>query len=104
MNSWTEHEFDCTCAGALLARLTNDNWRATAHRVIVPDLEAARQDRYSIAAFFDPDTVRLHHIIFIALFGTFLLGNDCKLRRVGATDVNGVGASEVCPDRRGTEV
>jgi isopenicillin N synthase-like dioxygenase len=50
--------------GALLARWTNDVWRATAHRVIVPDAAAARHDRYSIAAFFDPDSVRLQHIAF----------------------------------------
>jgi isopenicillin N synthase-like dioxygenase len=42
--------------GALLSRWTNDTWRATAHRVIVPDACAARQDRYSIACFFDPDS------------------------------------------------
>jgi isopenicillin N synthase-like dioxygenase len=49
--------------GALLARWTNDNWRATAHRVIVPDADAAQMDRFSIAAFFDPDsdsTVAVH--------------------------------------------
>ena len=42
--------------GALLARWTNDFWRATAHRVIVPDAAAAASPRYSIAAFFDPDS------------------------------------------------
>ena len=42
--------------GALLARWTNDFWRATAHRVIVPDPAAAASPRYSIAAFFDPDS------------------------------------------------
>ena len=41
--------------GALLARWTNDTWRATAHRVIVPDEDAAAKDRYSIAIFIDPD-------------------------------------------------
>ena len=41
--------------GALLARWTNDVWRATAHRVIVPDAEVAANDRYSIAIFIDPD-------------------------------------------------
>ena len=41
--------------GACLARWTNDVWRATAHRVIVPNLEVASTDRYSIACFIDPD-------------------------------------------------
>lgn len=41
--------------GSMLARWTNDVWRATAHRVIVPDEESARQHRYSIACFIDPD-------------------------------------------------
>lgn len=40
--------------GALLARWTNDVWRATAHRVIVSP-EAASSPRYSIACFIDPD-------------------------------------------------
>mmetsp|Transcript_54315 Transcript_54315/g.140274 ORF Transcript_54315/g.140274 Transcript_54315/m.140274 type:complete len:340 (-) Transcript_54315:200-1219(-) len=41
--------------GALLARWTNDTWRATSHRVIVPDVDAAQSHRYSIACFCDPD-------------------------------------------------
>lgn len=41
--------------GALMARWTNDYWKATAHRVMVPDLAAASQHRYSIACFIDPD-------------------------------------------------
>ena len=41
--------------GALLARWTNDTWKATAHRVIVPNEEVASRDRYSIACFIDPD-------------------------------------------------
>ncbi|KAL1515509.1 hypothetical protein AB1Y20_002131 [Prymnesium parvum] len=41
--------------GALLARWTNDVWRATAHRVIVPNAEVASRERYSIACFIDPD-------------------------------------------------
>jgi isopenicillin N synthase-like dioxygenase len=50
---------DDTCSvlvntGALMARWTNDVWRATAHRVIVIP-EARNSYRYSIAAFFDPD-------------------------------------------------
>ncbi len=50
---------DDTCAvivntGALMARWTNDIWRATAHRVIVSP-KAFSSHRYSIAMFFDPD-------------------------------------------------
>ena len=41
--------------GALLARWTNDVWRATAHRVIVPDAATAATHRHSIACFIDPD-------------------------------------------------
>lgn len=50
---------DETCSalvntGALMARWTNDVWRATAHRVIVAP-EARDSHRYSIAGFIDPD-------------------------------------------------
>ena len=41
--------------GALMARWTNDEWRATAHRVVAGPPEVASKDRYSIAFFFDPD-------------------------------------------------
>ena len=41
--------------GALMARWTNDEWRATAHRVVAGPPEVAVRDRYSIAFFFDPD-------------------------------------------------
>lgn len=42
--------------GALMARWTNDTWRATAHRVIVPNDEAVYgSHRYTIACFMDPD-------------------------------------------------
>lgn len=40
--------------GGLLARWTNDAWRATAHRV-VSTRSSARAHRYSIALFNDPD-------------------------------------------------
>lgn len=40
--------------GALMARWTNDVWRATAHRVIVKP-EARDSHRYNMAVFFDPD-------------------------------------------------
>ena len=41
--------------GALMARWTNDTWRATAHRVVVPTAAAAAAHRYSVACFIDPD-------------------------------------------------
>jgi isopenicillin N synthase-like dioxygenase len=41
--------------GAMMARWTNDHWKATAHRVIVPNAEIASKHRYSIAFFVDPD-------------------------------------------------
>jgi isopenicillin N synthase-like dioxygenase len=41
--------------GALMARWTNDEWRATAHRVVVSDEAMASRHRYSIAFFVDPD-------------------------------------------------
>lgn len=41
--------------GALMARWTNDIWRATAHRVIVSSIEDARRHRYAIACFCHPD-------------------------------------------------
>lgn len=41
--------------GALMARWTNDEWKATAHRVIVASKEMASRDRYSLAFFADPD-------------------------------------------------
>jgi isopenicillin N synthase-like dioxygenase len=40
--------------GALMARWTNDEWRATAHRVIVNSEQVAARHRYSIAFFVDP--------------------------------------------------
>jgi isopenicillin N synthase-like dioxygenase len=41
--------------GGLLAQWTNDEWRATPHRVVVTP-EALTLPRYSIALFFDPDS------------------------------------------------
>lgn len=49
--------------GALMARWTNDVWRATAHRVIVANAEMAARERFSIAFFVDPDSnsiVKVH--------------------------------------------
>ena len=49
--------------GALMARWTNDEWKATAHRVIVPTAAAAARSRYSMAFFVDPDAdsvIRVH--------------------------------------------
>ena len=46
---------DCVVnTGALAARWTNDNWRATLHRVVATQEDFTR-DRYSIAIFADPD-------------------------------------------------
>ena len=42
--------------GAMMARWTNDYWKATAHRVIVPNKDIASKDRYSVAFFVDPDS------------------------------------------------
>lgn len=52
-------EGDKSCAvivntGALMARWTNDVWKATAHRVVVSP-KAFSSHRYSMAMFFDPD-------------------------------------------------
>jgi len=41
--------------GALMARWTNDEWRATAHRVLIQNKVQASRSRYSIALFVDPD-------------------------------------------------
>ena len=41
--------------GACVARWTNDEWKATAHRVVVPNAAVAAADRYSIASFTMPD-------------------------------------------------
>ena len=41
--------------GALMARWTNDEWKATAHRVVVKSAAMAARHRYSLAFFADPD-------------------------------------------------
>ena len=41
--------------GALMARWTNDEWCATAHRVLIQNEQLASRSRYSIAFFVDPD-------------------------------------------------
>lgn len=41
--------------GALMARWINDEWRATAHRVLIQNKQQASRSRYSIACFVDPD-------------------------------------------------
>uniref|UniRef100_A0A7S2NT34 Fe2OG dioxygenase domain-containing protein n=1 Tax=Zooxanthella nutricula TaxID=1333877 RepID=A0A7S2NT34_9DINO len=43
-------------SGAMLAQWTNDVWKATAHRVIVPDAEEASQHRYTLPFFAVADT------------------------------------------------
>lgn len=62
--SWldVDHAGDADClvnTGALTARWTNDVWRATEHRVVVPDADSAKGHRFSIAFFFDPDAATL---------------------------------------------
>lgn len=54
-------------SGALLARWTNDRWRATAHRVVVPSAQDAAEHRYSIPFFAhpDPDTFVAAHPNFV---------------------------------------
>jgi len=46
--------------GALMARWTNDVWKATAHRVVVRSQEMASRERYSLTFFADPD---VHSVI-----------------------------------------
>jgi isopenicillin N synthase-like dioxygenase len=43
-------------SGALLAQWTNDRWRASAHRVIVPSAAEAAGHRYSLPFFVVPDS------------------------------------------------
>jgi len=54
-------------SGALLARWTNDRWRATVHRVIVPSAEEAAKHRYSMPFFVqpNPDTLIAAHPHFV---------------------------------------
>lgn len=42
--------------GALMARWTNDIWRATAHRVVVSNPLQAMSYRFSMACFVEPDS------------------------------------------------
>lgn len=49
--------------GGLMARCTNDQWRATAHRVTAGYAQSVSESRLSIASFFDPDRevlIRVH--------------------------------------------
>jgi isopenicillin N synthase-like dioxygenase len=43
-------------SGALLAQWTNDHWKATAHRVVVPDAVEAAQRRFTLPFFVSPDS------------------------------------------------
>jgi isopenicillin N synthase-like dioxygenase len=61
--------------GALMARWTNDEWRATAHRVIVSSEQVASRERFSIAFFVDPDAGAI-----IDVHDRFLQG-DGKVKR-----------------------
>ena len=42
-----------------MARWTNDEWRATAHRVLIQNELLASRSRHSIAFFVDPDPEHL---------------------------------------------
>jgi isopenicillin N synthase-like dioxygenase len=64
--------------GALMARWTNDEWRATAHRVIVSSEQVASRERFSIAFFVDPDAGAL-----VDVHDRFLQG-DGKVKRYEA--------------------
>ena len=69
--------------GALLARWTNDAWRATAHRVVVPSEAQARQSRYSIAFFVDPDPemeVAVHEKLGTPKYAPILAGEYLRMR------------------------
>lgn len=48
--------------GGLMARCTNDQWRATLHRVTVPRGEEAKNRRFSIACFFAPDSKVISYV------------------------------------------
>jgi len=56
-------------SGALLARWTNDRWRATTHRVVVRNVEEAGEHRYSIPFFAQPDkgTTCAVHPLFVPI-------------------------------------
>ncbi|KAL3922989.1 MAG: hypothetical protein SGILL_001914 [Bacillariaceae sp.] len=58
--------------GAMMARWTNDHWKATAHRVVVPNLDIASKHRYSIAFFVDPDAEE-----FIKVDEKFAVNGTC---------------------------
>ena len=45
--------------GALMARWTNDEWKASAHRVVVSSQAMADRERYATAFFADPDSETL---------------------------------------------
>lgn len=53
-------------AGAMLARWTNDLWRATTHRVVVQSAEEAAEHRYSMPFFAQADTGT--HVVAHPLF------------------------------------
>ena len=69
--------------GALMARWTNDEWRATAHRVVAGPPEVASKDRYSIAFFFDPDKESVIETHPACLART---GKDAKYASISAKD------------------
>merc|ERR1712032_444608 len=54
--------------GSLMARWTNDRWKATPHRVVISNAKEATRHRHSFACFFHPDngTVVKAHPKFLA--------------------------------------
>ena len=66
--------------GALMARWTNDNWNATAHRVVV-DEESSKDHRYSIACFVDPDSTSI-----IDVHPRFLIKSTKKYEPISSLD------------------
>ena len=70
--------------GALLARWTNDEYRATAHRVICQSAGMARRGRYSVAFFADPDVGSIIDVPDALLVSTPYSGKK-KLKKYAAT-------------------
>jgi len=84
--------------GAAMARWTNDRWRATAHRVIVPDDGEASCHRYSIPFFVqpDPDAVIETHRSFL------LKGEEPRYAAMSAKDHLQMKLAELLNVRQGS--
>jgi isopenicillin N synthase-like dioxygenase len=95
--------------GAQLAQWTNDVWRATAHRVVVPDIDAASQDRYCapllplMSTLPGPLSPAESTYAFRALLFShrYILGSRCDSKdRSAPTLRTGRGGAEVSADDR----